>query len=137
MKVAVRVHVDRDYALAIDPDRQTSGLWLLRAGRIQHAATAKGYSCRGSTLQEIPAGGHWLSPSIKRFPAPVVRRLILDFFAGTHCQAGSERAIIPARITLASPERDPIEKGRNPVCACFTSWWPRSRFSLTPVQGLS
>src|SRR5260370_34662799 len=108
MKVAVRVHVDRDRALAIDLDRQASGLRLLRQGRIQHAATAKGYSCCGSALQEIPAGGHWLSPSIKRFPGPVVRRLILDFFAWTRCQAGSERAIIPARITLVSPKRDPI-----------------------------
>jgi len=38
-------------------DRQARRLWL-RVGGVKHAATAKDYSARGSTFQEIPAGGH-------------------------------------------------------------------------------
>ena len=83
MKIAVRVNVDGQDALAADLDRQARRL-RLRAGRIQHAATAKGDPGRGSALQKFLRVV--IGPSLDGLKAfPWAGRLIagsfLDFFA--------------------------------------------------------
>ena len=57
MEIAVRVNVDGQDALTANLHRQARRL-RLRAGRIEHPATAKSDSGSGSALQKIPTAGH-------------------------------------------------------------------------------
>jgi hypothetical protein len=57
MKIAMRVRIHGQDALAADLDRQARRLRLCPC-RIQHAATAKGDTGRGRASQKISTGGH-------------------------------------------------------------------------------
>ena len=133
---AVRVHVDGLDALAVDHHRQPCG-GLLRAGGVQHGATAEGNSGgRAGALQKVPASGHGrfltlfldfqrAAVSLRRSGLKVNRRTSASRnFRHPASAQGRRRKVFGARARATAVDRRSSRIGRG----CF--WL----LSLAPSQ---